>query len=94
MFTKKAKGTTRIEFELPAAVEAESVSVCGDFNDWSPTAHPLTQRRDGSWSTKVPLEPGTYRYRFLLDGSRWENDWWAEAYVPNAFGEDDSVVHV
>ena len=28
----------------------------------------------------------------LLDGQRWDNDWAADAYVPNSFGGDDSVV--
>jgi hypothetical protein len=34
------------------------------------------------------------RFRYLLDGERWENDWTADAYVPNSFGSDDSVVEV
>ena len=39
------------------------------------------------------LPPGrAYRFRYLLDGHRWENDWDADAYVPNGFGSDDSVV--
>ena len=33
-----------------------------------------------------------YRFRYLLDGHRWENDWAADAYKPNDFGADDSVV--
>ena len=32
------------------------------------------------------------RYRYLLDGSRWENDWSADEYVPNGYGSDDSVL--
>jgi hypothetical protein len=26
-----------------------------------------------------------------VDGERWENDWAADAYAPNAFGTEDSV---
>jgi len=41
----------------------------------------------------VVLEPGRhYRFRYLLDGARWENDWVADAYVANEYGGDDSVV--
>jgi hypothetical protein len=48
---------------------------------------------DGGFSVTVELEVGrAYRFRYLLDGVRWENDWAADAYVPNSYGEDDSVV--
>jgi len=33
-------------------------------------------------------------FRYLVDGERWENDWAADAYVPNPFGGEDSVVEV
>ena len=41
----------------------------------------------------VGLEAGrAYRFRYLLDGHRWDNDWAADAYEPNDFGAGDSVV--
>ena len=41
----------------------------------------------------VDLDAGrAYRFRYLIDGQRWDNDWAADAYVPNDFGGDDSVV--
>ena len=49
---------------------------------------------NGSFKAVVKLAPGRYRYRFLLDGERWENDWEAEGYVRNPFGTDDAVVEV
>jgi hypothetical protein len=79
-------------FRLPASVGAEQVALVGELNGWSPDATPM--RREGEWFTvTVELEAGrTYRYRYLLDGERWENDWAAEEYLPNEFGTDDSVV--
>ena len=48
---------------------------------------------DGGFSVTVGLEAGrAYRFRYLLDGQRWDNDWAADAYQPNDFGGDDSVV--
>jgi hypothetical protein len=84
--------TVKHTFRLPASVGAEQVWLVGELNDWSRTAHPM--RRDGEWFTlTLELEPHrTYRYRYLLDGDRWENDWQADQYVPNEFGTDDSVV--
>jgi hypothetical protein len=33
-----------------------------------------------------------YRFRYFLDGERWENDFSADDYTPNPFGSDDSVL--
>jgi len=88
-------GACKVTFVLPSDAGAEEVHLCGDFNDWSPTATPMTRRKDGSFGATVVLEPGrAYRFRYLLDGVRWENDWAADVYVPNDYGGDDSVVVV
>jgi 1,4-alpha-glucan branching enzyme len=86
-------GTCKVTFELPAKAAADAAQLCGDFNGWSTTATPMARRRDGSFRVTVALDAeGSYRFRYLLDGQRWENDWAADGYVPNGFGDDDSVV--
>jgi CHAD domain-containing protein len=48
---------------------------------------------EGGFVRTVQLEAGrVYRFRYLLDGHRWENDWAADRYVPNVYGSDDSIV--
>jgi 1,4-alpha-glucan branching enzyme len=99
MTVKKAPSkngnTCRVTFELPAEVGAEQVNLCGDFNAWSLSETPMTKRKDGRFSTTVTLSGGrSYRFRYLIDGARWENDWAADAYVPNDFGGEDSVVEL
>lgn len=85
----------RVTFKVPAEVDAESVSLVGDFNNWDPEAESLTRRKDGTFSTTISLESGrSYRFRYLLDEERWENDWEADTYVPNDFGSEDSVITV
>jgi len=92
--TKSGK-TCRVTFSTPSEVAAKEVYLCGDFNDWSPSSHPMKRRKDGSFSTSVTLETGKdYRFRYLLDGERWENDWEADAYAPNDFGSEDSLIRV
>jgi 1,4-alpha-glucan branching enzyme len=87
--------TAKVTFELPAAAGAGSVALCGDFNGWSETSHPMTKRKDGRFSITVTLDSGrSHRFRYLIDGERWENDWEADSYVRNDFGGDDSVVDV
>jgi len=85
----------RVTFSLPAKVGAKSVALCGEFNEWDAEKHPLKPRKDGSFSTTVSLKSGAeYRFRYLVDGERWENDWDADKYLPNEFGSEDSVVVV
>ena len=91
----KAGRACRVTFELPGEVNAQTVSLCGEFNEWSASAHPMMCRKDGRFSTTISLQAGeTYRFRYLLDGERWENDWEADAYAPNEFGTEDSIVNV
>ena len=86
-------GTCKVTFDLPAEVGASEAHVCGEFNAWSATATPMTRHKDGSFRVAVVLDPGrSYRFRYVLDGARWENDWAADAYVPNDYGGEDSVV--
>ncbi len=82
-----------ITFELPAFVGASLACVCGDFNLWSPHAHPMLPRPEGRFELSLLLERGRdYRFRYLLDNGRWENDWAADRYEPNVYGGSDSVV--
>ena len=84
-------GTTRVTFRLPAEAGAERAELLGEFNNWSPAAmRPLP---DGGHDLTVEVESGrSYRFRYLLDGQRWENDWQADTYVANEYGGDDSVI--
>ena len=91
-FSKTGR-SCRVTFDLPPDVGAAKVALCGEFNEWNPSAHPMKPRKDGRFSTTVSLPAGkTYRFRYLLDGKRWENDWSADGYVPNEFGTDDSLI--
>lgn len=84
----------RVTFSYTPNQDVSRISLCGDFNGWDPSAHPMHARKDGRFSTTVlSLEAGrSYRFRYLLDHERWENDWEADAYVPNAFGTEDSLL--
>ena len=65
----------------------KSVSVAGDFNNWSKDAlSPLKQAKPNVWSADVKLTEGVHHYKFVIDGERWIGD-------PNAdtqFDEDDN----
>jgi 1,4-alpha-glucan branching enzyme len=71
------------------------VALCAEINNWSAQDIRLERGGDGTWRATVALQPGrSYRYRYLLDGERWENAWQADRYVPNPYSTTDSVVVV
>jgi len=84
-----------VTFTLPAEVSADSVVLCGEFTRWEADGIPLDRAPDGTWRTTVALPPGrSYRFRYRLDGERWENAWDADEYLPNDYGSTDSVIVV
>ncbi len=86
--------TTTVQFVL-VAPDAETVAVVGDFNDWDVSATMLSQdRAPGVWSITVPLEPGRYRYSFLVDGTNWLTDPRAALAVADEFGRPNSVLTI
>ncbi len=92
-YLKTKKGVVKVTFELPAQVAAKQAVVVGEFNNWDPTATPLKRKKDGSFSTALTLESGKeYRFKYYLDGERWENDPNPDRLVPNMFGTQDSVL--
>lgn len=85
----------RVTFKLPAEVQAVTAVLCGDFNNWDIEDSPMKRLKDGGFSKTISLPAGqSYRFRYLLDYSRWENDWEADAYVPNVHGSEDSLLQV
>jgi 1,4-alpha-glucan branching enzyme len=96
MLTKKYSPdgkTCQVTFSLPAQVHAKGAHLYGDFTEWEKSPQTMTRQEDGSFSIAISLPTGKdYRFRYLLDGGRWENDWAADAYVPNPFGTQDSLL--
>ena len=91
--SRGAKGKATVTFTIDSRVGARAAAVCGEWNDWSADAGVMRRDAEGGFSVTVDLDAGrAYRFRYLIDGQRWDNDWAADAYVRNDFGGDDSVV--
>ena len=91
-WNRNATKADTLQFVL-IAPQAASVALVGDFNDWDPARAPM-QTAHGVWATMVRLEPGRYRYAFLVNGVEWRADPSAPAAKDDEFGTPSSVVTV
>lgn len=73
---------------------AREIYLVGDFNNWSisPDSR-LWQTEEGLWQKRVFLEPGRYRYKFIIDG-QWVVDPSNEHLEANPYGGLDSVLEI
>ena len=86
----KTKEECEVTFEL--LVKAKDVVLVSDLNGWEPL-NMKQRRRDKAFYTKVRLpNENQYEFRYLIDGSDWENDEAADGYVLNEFGGANSIV--
>jgi len=94
----KKGSTCKVTFELPveSTMGVKKIALVGDFNNWDKEEHILTKNKDGLYAVTVVLEQGhEYQFRYLMDDSRWENDWTADKYLPSSYGNcDNSIVIV
>jgi 1,4-alpha-glucan branching enzyme len=85
-------GTICAKFRLQFGVGRHEICVVGEFNDWSRTANPMTFDGYGYVAEIVIPTGRAYRFQYLIDNERWQNDWAADSYAANESGGDDSVL--
>jgi len=85
-------GTNGVTFTY--AGPGSAVALCGSFNDWAITTDPMKQQSDGTWAITKKLAPGTYTYKFLIDGKTWKTDAANKATQEDDFGGQNSVLIV
>lgn len=74
--------------------EAKEVHLVGDFNNWQISQDSLLwQKEAGLWQKRIFLEPGRYRYKFVIDGE-WTTDPLNDRLEPNPYGGVDSVFEI
>jgi 1,4-alpha-glucan branching enzyme len=75
------------------APEADTVFLCGDFNNWDEKKHPMKKDQWGLWKKEVILSPGRYEYKFKVDG-RWQIDPENRALCQNDYGTLNHVIEI
>lgn len=82
----KAPQREAVTFTVHAEA-GKSVFVAGEFNGWDPTAKKMAYKaRQGVYTATVKLEPGTYQYKFVIDGT-----WCADPENVNAVANDQGT---
>lgn len=79
--------------------KAQSAFLAGTFNGWDTKVTPLAKDNKGDWSVSLPLPPGSYEYKFIIDGEwRCEPGFTQENVCPqcvrNEFGTMNRVLEV
>lgn len=59
----------RVVFTLKATPDAQ-VALIGDFNQWDDQATPMRHTGDGIFEAAIALDPGSYQYKFVVNGRR------------------------
>ncbi|MFH1278294.1 MAG: carbohydrate-binding module family 20 domain-containing protein [Candidatus Eisenbacteria bacterium] len=85
-----APGGVKFSYRSPGAT---SVHLAGEMNAWSSDATPMARHGD-VWSVVLPLEPGMYRYKFVVDGNQWKEDPDNPTKVDDNYGGFNSLLVV
>ena len=75
--------------------DASSVQVLGSWDDWRAPGIVATSLEPGYWRTlPVPLSPGRYTYKFLVDSRCWLDDPNNPHKAPDGLGDLNSIAVV
>ncbi len=91
----KAKPVCKVKFTLEGEQynDISSIVLVGDFNEWKIGETPLKKAKTGPWSVTLDLESGkNYEFRYLIDGTNWENDPEADGLQDSGLGSENSVL--
>jgi chromosome partitioning protein len=90
-------GTAREVIVRFTDASAGDVRIAGDFNGWVPDRGVrsliATEGQSRVWTKVLKLEPGTYQYRYVVDGE-WREDPTNPQSAPGPTGQPNSILHV
>lgn len=78
----------KVTFLFRAPAEFGTPHVAGDFNDFDPTAAPMTNLAGDAWRATFDVPIGAQRFKYkLTDGTNWTADPLARRFGYDEFGE-------
>ena len=88
--------TGGVTFTYKPQTAAKAVFLSGSFNGWNPNDKNFAMtdaENDGTWEIVVPLKPGQYQYKFVVDG-KWMSDPKNPNQLDDGFGGKNSLLTV
>lgn len=89
---QKADDFIPVTFRIPSTL-GQDIYIVGDFNNWIADENSRLTRENGCWKKDLNIKPGSYRYRFIIDG-KWQEDPTNPNLEKNPFGEFDSLLKI
>ncbi len=105
LYQAKHSGRNRVCTYTPATVAhfrfepnshrpLRSVGLVGDFNDWKGDDDIMTPNESGAYELNIPLAPGRYHYKFVIDGKEYVSDTTCAIKESDGYGGINSVMTV
>ncbi len=82
-----------VTFVLDNFKDAKEVVLSGSFNNWRTSERPMERNAKGAWQVTIPLQPGKYLYKFIVDGY-WKRDPRNELKEHDGWNGHNSVLYV
>jgi 1,4-alpha-glucan branching enzyme len=85
-----------VVFHVKPDGKPAKIFLAGNFNDWKPADPKLLMSDpdgDGTWSITLKLPPGTYQYKYVVDG-KWIQDEACPGSAPDGYGGRNSQFDV
>jgi hypothetical protein len=80
-----------VTFYMRGSTNARQVLLAGSFTNWQTAAIGMT-KTDSGWIARIPLRPGKYWYKFIVDGN-WTIDKDNNIHENDGRGNDNSVFY-
>jgi hypothetical protein len=85
-----------VVFNFKADGKDRKIFLAGNFNDWKPSDEKFLMKDedgDGIYSITVKLAPGSYQYKYVMEG-KWIQDTYAPEEAPDGYGGRNSKFEV
>ncbi len=94
-YSEEEKDIKIIRFRYYPNKKVDTVHLVGDFNNWNRTSLPMIDKNHNGWYVvDVPLPPGKYTYKILIDRKYLVADYKASLFIDDGNRGKKSVIIV
>ena len=92
--TTGTDGEVQVTFTYRPEGQPGEVCLAGSFNNWDPGADRMNDDDgDGIYEITLPLDPGGYQYKFVIDGT-WKEDPHAASSADDGYGGKNELMRI